>query len=69
MLTQRAVPDPKCKFLISSFLTHLLDCLICTRGAMLFVLFLQMMEGWDRWRGWLICIRVWVGGYGVVIIL
>ena len=26
----------------------------------------EMMGGWDRW-GWLIYIRVWVGGQGVVI--
>ena len=63
-------PDPKCKLIISSFLTlpHLLDCLICTRNAMPIVLLLQMMGGWDRW-GWLIYIRVWVGGQGVGIIL
>ena len=51
MLTQGPAPDPKCKFIISSFLTlpHLLDCLICTRNTMPFVLLLQMMGGWDRW--------------------
>ena len=38
---------------------------ICTRNAMPTVLLLQMMGGWDRW-GWLIYIRVWVGGHGVV---
>ena len=44
-------PDPKCKLIISSFLTlpHLLDCLICVRNAMPIVLLLQMMGGWDRW--------------------
>ena len=51
MLTQGSAPDPKSKFIISSFLTlpHLLDCLICTRNTMPFVLLLQMMGGWDRW--------------------
>ena len=36
MLTQGPAPDPKCKLIISSFLTlpHLLDCLICNRNAM-----------------------------------
>ena len=70
MLTQGPAPDPKCKLIMSSFLTlpHLLDCLICTRNAMPIVLLLQMMGGWDRW-GWLIYIRVWVGGQGVGIIL
>ena len=40
-------PDPKCKLIISSFLTlpHLLDCLICTMGTMSIVLLLQMMGG------------------------
>ena len=70
MQTQGAAPDPKCKLIISSFLTllHLLDCLICTRNTMSIVLLLQMMGRWDRW-GWLIYIRVWVGGQGVGIIL
>ena len=51
MLTQRPAPYPKCKLIISSFLTlpHLLDCFICTRNAMSVVLLLQMMGGWDRW--------------------
>ena len=51
MLTQGPAPDPKCKLIMSSFLTlpHLLDCLICTRNAMPIVLLLQMMGGWDRW--------------------
>ena len=70
MLTQGPAPNPKCKLIISSFLTlpHLLDCLICTRNAMSIVLLLQMMGGWDRW-GWLIYIGVWVGGQVVGIIL
>ena len=70
MLTQGPAPDPKCKLIISSFLTlpHLLDCLICTRNAMPIVLLFQMMGGWDR-CGWFIYIRVWVGGQGVGIIL
>ena len=44
MLTQGSAPDPKCKLIISSFLTlpHLLDYLICTRNAMPIAL-LQMM--------------------------
>ena len=35
-------PDPKCKLNISSFLTlsHLLDCLICTRNSVSIVLLL-----------------------------
>ena len=51
MLTQGPAPDPKVKFIISSFLTlpHLLGCLICTRNAMPIVLLLKMMRGWDRW--------------------
>ena len=70
MLTQGATPDPKCKLIISSFLTlpHLLDCLICTRNAMSIVLLLQMTEGGIGGR-WLIYIRVWVGEQGVGIIL
>ena len=50
MLTQAPAPDPKCKLIISSFLTipHLLDCLICTRNAM-FIVLLQVMRGLDRW--------------------
>ena len=53
MLTQGPAPDPKCKLIISSFLTlpHLLDCLICTRNAMSIVLLFQMMGGWGRWEG------------------
>ena len=49
-LTQEPAPDPKCKLIVSSFLTltHLLDCLTCTKNAMSTVLLLQMMEGWDR---------------------
>ena len=70
MLTQGPAPDPKCKLIISSFLTltHLLDCLICTRNSLSIVLLLQMIGGWDKW-GWSIYIRVWVGGQGVGIIL
>ena len=51
MLTQGPTPDPKCKLIISIFLTppHLLDCLICTRNAMSIVLLLLMIGGWDRW--------------------
>ena len=39
------VPDTKCKFITSPFLTlaYLLDCLICTRNAMPIVLLLQLM--------------------------
>ena len=55
MLTQAPAPDPKCKLIISSFLTipHFLDCFICTRNTMSIVLTLQMMGGWDRcvWGG------------------
>ena len=70
MLTQGPAPDPKCKLIISSFLTlpYLLDCLICTRNAMPIVLLLQMLGGWDRWGGGgLIYIRVWMGGQGWVL--
>ena len=54
IMTQGPTADPKCKLIISSFLTlpHLLDCLVCTRNAMLIVLLLQMMEGWDKDREW-----------------
>ena len=40
------VPDTKCKFITSPFLTlpYLLDCLICTRNAMPIVLLLKLME-------------------------
>ena len=50
MLTQGPVPDPKCKLTISSFLTltHLLDCLVCTRNSVSFVLLLCMMGRWDK---------------------
>ena len=53
MLTQGPAPDPKCKLVISSFLTlpRLLDFLICTRNAMFIVLLLQTMLGCDRWEG------------------
>ena len=51
MPTQGPTPDPKCKLIISSFLTlpHLLDSLICTRNVLSFVLLLQIVEGWDGW--------------------
>ena len=67
MLTQGLPPDPKYKLIIS-FLTlpHLLDCLICTRNAI--VLLLQM-RGNGKGRGWLIYIRVWMGGQAMAIIL
>ena len=51
----RALPDPKCKLNISSFLTvpHLLDCLVCTRNSVSILFLLWMMGGggrggWDR---------------------
>ena len=49
--TQGPIPDPKCRLIISSFLTlpHLLDCLICTRNVVSIVLLLQIMGGWDMW--------------------
>ena len=52
MLTQEPAPYPKCRLIISSFLTrpNLLDCLICPRNAMFIVLLLQMMGEWDRWE-------------------
>ena len=39
--------DPKCKFIISSFLAfpHLLDCPNCKRNVMSIVLLIQIMEG------------------------
>ena len=69
MLTQGPALDPKCKLNISSFLTvpHLLDCLICTRISC------PLCSGYEWWGdgidggwwgggGWLIHIRVWMGG-------
>ena len=67
ILTQGPTPDPKCKLIISPFLSlpHLLDCLICTRNAMSIILLLQLMG--DGLGGeWLIYIRVWVGNWGWV---
>ena len=51
MLTQGPTSDPKCKLNISSFLklSHLLDCLSCTRNSMPIVLLLQMEGEGDRW--------------------
>ena len=70
MLTQGPAADPKCKLIISSFLTlpHLLDCPTCNRNAMSIVLLLKMM-GDGIGGGWLIYIRVWVGRQGVGIML
>ena len=43
MLTQGPTPDPKCKLNISFLtLSHLSDCLICTRDFMSIVLLLKM---------------------------
>ena len=66
MLTQACTPDLKCKLNISSFLAlpHLLDCPICTSNSMSIVLLLQMI-GDGIGRGWLIYIRMSVGGGGV----
>ena len=68
MLTQGPAPDPKCKLIISSFLTlpHLLDCLICTRNSMSIVLLLQMMGGGIA-GGWLIYIKVVGQGVGIIL--
>ena len=65
MLTQGPSPDPQRQLNISSFLTlsHLLDCLIYTRNSVSIALLLRMMEGWLA-GGWLIHIRVWLGGQG-----
>ena len=65
MLTQACTPDLKCKLNISSFLAlpHLLDCPICTSNSMSIVLLLQMI-GDGIGRGWLIYIRMSVGGGG-----
>ena len=70
MLTEGSAPDPKCKIIISSFLTllHLLDSRICTKNVPFIVLLLQMM-GDGIGRGWLNYIRVCVGGQGLGIIL
>ena len=69
MLTQGPVPDPKCKFNISLFLTvpHLLDCLICNRNYVSIVLLLSMMGEWDR-CGLVDSYLGVVGGQGVGII-
>ena len=67
ILTQGPTPDPKCKLIISPFLSlpHLLDCLICTRNAMSIILLLQLMG--DGLGGeWLIYIRGGVGNRGWV---
>ena len=65
MLTQGPAPDPKCKLIMSSFLTlpHLLDCLICTRNVMSIVLLLQMMED-GIGDSWVIYFRRWEGEQG-----
>ena len=46
MLAQGSAPDPKCKLIISLFVTlrHSLDCLISTRNAMSIVLLLKIMS-------------------------
>ena len=66
MLSQGPAQDPKCNLILSTFLAlpHLLDCLLRTRNVMAIVLLLQMM-GDGIGVGWLIYIRVWVGGQGV----
>ena len=69
MLIQGPAQDPKCRFIIPSFLAlpHLLDCLISTRNSVSIVMLLAMMG--DGIGGtWLIHMRVWVGGQGVRII-
>ena len=71
MLTQKPLPDPKCKLIISSFLAlpNLLDWLYCIWNAMSIVFSLQMMGEWDRWvGGWFILgcgwgNRGWVSSY------
>ena len=72
MLTHRTVPDPKCKLIISTFLTipHLLACLICTRNSMSIVLLFQIMGGWHgvgRWGGGLIFIFILGCGYHIIV--
>ena len=59
MPSQRPTPDHKCKLNTSSFLAlpHLIDCFICVKDTLPFVLSMQMMGGWDGWE-WLIYIRV-----------
>ena len=67
--SRQALDKFKCKLNISSFLTlpHLSDCLICTRNSVSIILLLWMM-GDGIGGGWLLHIRVWVGGQGVGII-
>ena len=68
MLTQGPPPDPKCKLNISSFLTlpHLSDCLACTRNSVGMGWVAASYQG--SGGGWLLHIRVWVGGQEVGII-
>ena len=70
MLIQGPAPDPKYKLIISSFLTlsHLLDCLICTRNAIPIVLLLEMVGRWYKW-GVVDFYQSVDGGQGVGIIL
>ena len=67
--SRQALDKFKCKLNISSFLTlpHSSDCLICTRNYVSIILLLWMM-GDGIGGGWLLHIRVWVGGQGVGII-
>ena len=61
-LTQGPASNPKCKLIISPFLTlpHLLDCLIFTKYAMSIVLLLQLNWGWARLGGsWFILVFGW----------
>ena len=77
MLTQEPAPDPKCKFIISPFLTlpHLLYCSIFTRNAMPIVLLLQLMGGWSRMGVFYIYsgggggARGWVSSYSFCVFL
>ena len=70
MLIQGYAPDPKCKSIISSFVTlpNLLDCLICSRNARnIHCIVITNDRGWDRW-GVVYYIRV-CEGQGMDIVL
>ena len=70
MLTHRPTPDLKCELNIASLLTlpHPLPSPVCAKDLMVIVLLLQVMRGMERFGGWLIYVKVWVGGHGVGII-
>ena len=69
MLTQGPTPDLKCKLIISLFLTlpHLLDSHFYQECHIHCIVTTNNEDGIGG--GWLIYIRVWVGGQEVGIIL